>query len=128
MEEYLAWTTVNWLPTRITTQPWGKHELSEMGCVLCGSLLEFCSEIVIGCFIQFLLRNLSLYLHDYRINQRMIWQKEWLELSLGFLICIKDTTYLKVFQGKKKIEKYSVLLRTSHTIYQMRLNVNQWKN
>lgn len=29
---------------------------------------------------------------------------------------------------KKKIEKYSVLLRTSHTIYQMRLNVNQWKN
>lgn len=40
----------------------------------------------------------------------------------------KDTTYLKVFQGKKKIEKYSVLLRTSHTIYQMRLNVDQWKN
>ena len=39
----------------------------------------------------------------------------------------KDTAYLKVFQGKK-IEKNSALLRTSHTIYQMRLNVNQWKN
>lgn len=91
--------------------------MSEMGCVLCGSLLEFCSEIVIGCFIQFLLRNLSLYLHDYRINQRMIWQKEWLELSLGFLICITRILLIsKCFKEKKNREIQCPVENLSHNI------------
>ena len=58
----------------------------------------------------------------------MIWQKEWLELSLDFLICITRILLISKCFKEKKIEKNSALLRTSHTIYQMRLNVNQWKN